>query len=366
MIWEGGKNLISYKNGFINSIINEDEKLTWVEVNIDNVISKAVNYKDVTGEVNIGDKVVLNTTAVDLSLGTGGYHFIMYNHSNPSMDLKGQGHIMKLRYTPYQMKCLTAEEESSPYHHVFEDFKSLDKHIVIVATLHSMIAPISAMIKYMNKDIKINYIMTDGGALPIAFSKTVVDLKEKEILDKTITIGHAFGGDLECTNIYTGLIAAKEILKGDVTIISMGPGIVGTGTKYGFTGIEQGSIVDAVNNLGGKAVVAPRISFKDSRGRHRGLSHHSVTVLSEVSNTSSYLILPILEEDEKSDYLMKQIKESKIEDKHKLILEDGKEVSKALDKFNLQTSTMGRTINEDLEYFIALGAVGKYVAKMFN
>ena len=31
----------------------------------------------------------------------------------------------------------------------------------------------------------------------------------------------------------------------------MGPGIVGTGTKYGFSGIEQGYIIDAVNNLRG-------------------------------------------------------------------------------------------------------------------
>ena len=31
----------------------------------------------------------------------------------------------------------------------------------------------------------------------------------------------------------------------------MGPGIVGSGTKYGFTGIEQGYIIDVINNLGG-------------------------------------------------------------------------------------------------------------------
>ena len=80
-------------------------------------------------------------------------------------------------------------------------------------------------------------------------------------MNKTITVGHAFGGDLETINIYTGLIAAKEILKGDITIISMGPGIVGSGTKYGFTGMEQGYIVDAINNLGGLAVAVPRISF---------------------------------------------------------------------------------------------------------
>ena len=112
--------MISYTNGIVNAIISNDENLTWIEVNIGGKISKAVNYNELIGKVKIGDKVVLNTTAVNLSLGTGGYHFVMYNYSNPSVELKGPGHIMKMRYTPYQMKCLTAEEETSPYHSILK------------------------------------------------------------------------------------------------------------------------------------------------------------------------------------------------------------------------------------------------------
>ena len=223
--------MISYKIGIVDSIIKDDANITLFNVSIDNSIFKAINYKDFTGDIQLNDIVILNTTAVELSLGTGGYHFVIFNYRNKSKDLEGTGHIMKLRYTPLQLKCLVAEEEDSPYHNVFNEFKSLDNHICIVATLHSMIAPIIAMIKFINKDIKINYIMTDGGALPISFSNTIAELKNKGMIDNTITIGHAFGGDLECINIYTGLIAAKEILKGDVTIISMGPGIVGTDRK---------------------------------------------------------------------------------------------------------------------------------------
>ena len=81
--------------------------------------------------------------------------------------------------------------------------------------------------------------MTDGAALPIYLSKNVDTLKKKGLIDNTITIGSAFGGDYECINIYTALITAKEVLKADVVFVSMGPGIAGTGTKYGFTGIEQ-------------------------------------------------------------------------------------------------------------------------------
>ncbi|WP_313756464.1 DUF3866 family protein [Tissierella sp.] len=356
--------MIGYKNGTVSSIISDGEHLAIVNVNVEGKMYKAANYKDFTGDIKLDDEVVLNTTAVDLSLGTGGYHFVMYNYRNKSMELKGSGHIMKLRYTPYQMKCLAAEEEDSPYHNLFNEFKSLENHIFIVATLHSMLAPISAMIKYINKDIKINYIMTDGGALPLYFSNTVAELKNKKILDNTITIGHAFGGDLECINIYTGLIAAKEILKGDVTIISMGPGIVGSGTKYGFTGIEQGYIVDAINNLEGMAISVPRISFKDKRNRHYGISHHTITTLSQITNTKSNLILPYLEK-EKEDYIIAQIENSKIKEKHNIIFEYGEEIIMAMEKFELKTTSMGRSIKDDRDYFISLGAAGNYVANLF-
>ncbi|MCQ4921660.1 DUF3866 family protein [Tissierella carlieri] len=356
--------MISYKNGIVISVISENEHLAIISVNVEDYTYNAVNYKDFTGDVKVGDEVVLNTTAVDLSLGTGGYHFVIYNYRNRSMELKGPGHIMKLRYTPYQMKCLAAEEEASPYHDLFNEFKSLDNHIFVVATLHSMIAPIMAMIKYLNKEAKINYIMTDGGALPLHFSNTVIELKNKKILDNTITVGHAFGGDLECINIYTGLIAAKEILKGNVTIISMGPGIVGSGTKYGFTGMEQGYIIDAINNLGGLAISVPRISFKDKRERHCGISHHTITTLSQITNTKSNLILPYLEED-KQNYIMRQIEESGIKKKHNIIFEDGEEIIKVMNEFNLKTTSMGRTIEDDIDYFTSLGAVGKYAANLF-
>lgn len=355
-------NLISYTKGTAISIIEDSNNITEIEVNIDDKIFKAINYKDLTGEINLGDIVILNTTAMDLSLGTGGYHFVIYNYSNESFNAKDLGHIMKLRYTPFQIKCLAAEEEDSIYHNIFQEFKSLDKHVFIVASLHSMIAPIAAMIKYINNNIIINYIMTDAASLPLYFSKTIKELKDKKLLNKTITIGNAFGGDLECINIYTGLIAAKEILKGDITIISMGPGIVGSGTKYGFTGIEQGYIIDAINNLGGKAIAVPRISFKDSRKRHYGISHHTITVLSEITRTRSYLILPCLDQ-EKTKYIKEQIKDFKIDSKHNIIFDNGNRINLAMDHYNLKTTTMGRTILEDLDYFKALGAVGSYLVK---
>ena len=356
--------LLSYRKGKVVEIEEHQENITFLKVSIDGQTSRAINYDQITGKVKVGDMVIVNTTAVELSLGTGGFHFVIFNYSNEFKELEGEGHIMKLRYTPLQIKCLAAEEENSQYHDVFNNFKSLENHNFIVGTLHSMLAPITSMLKWKNRNININYIMTDGGSLPIYFSNTVRVLKEKGLIDKTITIGHAFGGDLECVNIYTGLIAAKEILKGDVTIITMGPGIVGTGTKYGFSGIEQGQIIDAINTLGGNPIIVPRISFSDTRDRHIGISHHTRTVLAEIAKTTGKIVIPILDKT-KSQIIDEQIKILKLDEKFDIVYENGEEVIEAMNHFDLNTTTMGRSYQEDKEFFLTLGAVGSYVAKKF-
>lgn len=357
--------MLSYNQVKVVDILEENKNVTWIKIELNNELAKAINYNNLTGPIKVGDSVIINTTAVELSLGTGGIHFIMFNYSNKTKSLQGEGHIMKLRYTPQQIRCLVAEEEESPYHEVFQDFKSLDNHIFVVGSLHSMLAPIVAILKYYNEDIKINYIMTDGGSLPIDFSKTVRNLKEKNLIEKTITIGNAFGGDLESTNIYTGLIASKEILNGDVTIITMGPGIAGTGTKYGFSGIEQGQIIDAINTLEGNPIIVPRISFNDRRERHRGISHHTKTILSEISKTRGTVIMPLIDKY-KLDILKEQIRNLNIDKKHSIIYEDGKDILEAMNYFDLNITTMGRGYEEDMEFFLTLGAVGRYVYKLLK
>lgn len=99
------------------------------------------------------------------------------------------------------------------------------------------------------------------------------------------------GGDLESVNIYSGLIAAYQVLKAEIIIVTMGPGIVGTGTKWGTTAVEQGEIINAVNVLGGQPIAVPRISFADPRPRHQGVSHHTITALGQVALRESIIAL---------------------------------------------------------------------------
>ena len=357
--------MISKKLGIVESIIDQNEELEDIRVNINGEIQRAYNYPKITGNIKLGDEVLLNTTAVELSLGTGGYHFVIANLNNLESNFTKGGHIMKLRYTPLQVKVDSVEEQESKYHKNIEEFSSLNNMPVVVGSLHSMLTPFVASYKRLNPNKKLVYIMTDGAALPIYLSKNVDTLKKKGLIDETITIGSAFGGDYECINIYTALITAKEVLNADAVFVSMGPGIAGTGTKYGFTGIEQGPILDAVKKLGGIPISIPRVSFADQRDRHKGISHHSMTVLKEIVNVEVNIPICIYN-DEKLNYIKEQIKYNELDLKHNVVYIKNENSKDDIEYFGLKVRSMGRNFDQDKEFFEAASTAAYYLVEVCN
>ncbi len=353
--------MIEIKRGTITRELFTREGIKGFLVQTEAGEEKCIVYPDLTGDIKPGDEVLLNTTAVSLNLGTGGYHYVISSLNSTGKEMLPGGHIMKMRYTPLQIKTLSVEEEDSPHHREMLEADSLDNIPVLVATLHSMIAPLCLYLK--QQGFQLAYVMTDGAALPIAFSQTVAYLKQHGILAGTVTTGHAFGGDLEAVNIYSGLLAARKVLQADIIIVSMGPGIVGTGTRWGFTGIEQGQILNAVHSLGGIPVAVPRISFADSRARHRGISHHSLTVLERVCMVQAVVPLPDLSGD-KMEYILNQLQAHNLIDKHKICLQDNPEILNILRNSGLKHSTMGRGIEQEQEFFLALGAAAQAAEKL--
>ncbi|MEW5707138.1 MAG: DUF3866 family protein [Actinomycetota bacterium] len=324
---------------------------------------KAICYEALTGEIKRGDVVIINTTAVDLGLGTGGWHFILFNLSKKEIVSQSDGHIMKLRYTPLQIKCLAVEEEKSPYHELLKDATDIAGMPVIVGSLHSQLPAAAIVLKELVPDASIAYIMTDGAALPIAFSEHVARMVEDGIINETVTVGHAFGGSIEAVNIFSGLAAAKHAAKADVAIVCMGPGIVGSNTRLGFTGIEQGQIINAVNGLKGRPVAIPRISFADTRLRHQGLSHHTLTSLSIAAVSRCTVTIPKMDKS-KEDIVYGQIRDSGLDKIHDIVKIDAAITLEAIKKKGILPTTMGRTVDQDPEFFMAAGAAGIYTANM--
>ncbi|MDI6618127.1 MAG: DUF3866 family protein [Clostridiales bacterium] len=358
--------MIRIRKGIVMDIIYEDDSIALARVCYDGTIHKAVNYNLLSGRINKGDVVYINTTAGYLHLGTGGYDFIIINESSRKIiEITEPGHIMKLRYTPYQVNCMCTSEQQSKYHEMIKGFKSLDNMIVISGELHSMLAPAACTLKFLNSDMRIIYIMTDGGCLEAGFSHTVRELKDKKIISYAVTYGNALGGDAEAVNIFDALAIAKEVFHGDAAIVTMGPGSVGTGTKYGFSGIEQGSIIDCVNKLNGISVFIPRISFKDKRKRHFGISHHTITVLKDVCCTSAHVVFPILEQ-EYMEYILSQIKDAELCRYHLIEYIKSDIVFDALKFYNMNPTTMGRSIKEDKEFFMSCGAAPVFASYLLN
>jgi hypothetical protein len=235
--------------------------------------SRAYVLTQLTGQVAVGDEVVVNTTAVELGLGTGGWHVVHWNLSRRELLQPGPGHIMKVRYTSSQADTGAAEEHLEPDH----ELPSLGGVPVLVGSLHSQLGVAVAVVRHLRPATRIGYVMTDGAALPIALSDLVAELDHRGWLVGTITAGHAFGGDLEAVGVPSALQLAVEQLGCDVIVVAMGPGVVGTGRLLGTTAIEAASVAATAARLGGTPVLVARASSADARERHRGLSHHTRT-----------------------------------------------------------------------------------------
>ncbi|MEB3102746.1 DUF3866 family protein [Ferviditalea candida] len=389
--------MIYWDTGTVVAIVSSRESVQELEIAMrggSGAKARAIHYTDAFGPVGLGDTVVLNTTAVQLDLGTGGRHFVLsvlrpLHGSEVAAEeaaaLKARtieerkGHLMKLRYTPLQRSVLAAEEQASPHHGLFQDSFDLEGMPVLIGELHSMLPAAVCWLRHAHavgadggsddahggkKPLRIVYIMSDGGALPIAYSRHVSSMRERGWLAGTVTFGHAYGGDVEAINKFTALIAAKRVLKADVAIVAMGPGIAGTGTPLGHTGVEVGELVNAAAALGGKPVVMPRISFAESRDRHRGISHHLLHSLSLIALREAALPLPDSLNGHHKQLIREQLESSGLHQKHRIVWVrniNRQEIARSQESYPLPVTTMGRGLAEDPGFFLGVCSAAQYV-----
>lgn len=346
--------------GKVMEILEEREGIAVLGVEADGVMRRAWNIQSLSGRVEVGDRVFLNTTAVELGLGTGGLDVVVANLRHRSLEEPEGGRIIKLRYTPHQLAVNPVEAQENPAHRVLRNVDRIDGLTVIAGGLHSQLAPVCVTAKAIEPDIRIAYIMTDGAALPIGVSNLVRDLKEKGLLDVTITAGNAFGGDLEAVNIYSALATAKAVAGADLTVMLMGPGIVGTATQLGHTGLEQGELVNAVSALGGHAVAIPRIFFADVRRRHHGVSHHTRMALGRIALARCTVVVAAMR-GARAEIVAGQLDDAGIFARHDVVVMENEVTLKALRDTGIRVTTMGRTPEQEPEYFATAGASALWV-----
>lgn len=319
---------------------------------------------DLVGVVAVGEELRIDCSALAKSLGTGGYATTLAKQVLPPDTLPAIGHVMKARYTPHQHMVLALEEPDSPYRNRLEGVDDLLRMPVVVADLHSALTPILTVFKAVLPQARVAYIHDDSAALPVAFSQTVAQLRARDLLTATISAGQSFGGDYEAVSIPSALVAAHTVVNADLCIVAPGPGVMGTGTKWGFSGTASAFALHAAHSLRAVPIAAVRASSADPRPAHRGISHHSLSVLNGLMHCS--VTVADLDLDPTfanrlgiDDEVVHRLSHQRARlSGHYLVPAPGPEVWQYLRDAPIPLSTMGRDLTADPLAFLMAGAGG--------
>jgi hypothetical protein len=261
---------LSLRRGTVTAIVAEHTELMRLEIDG----SPCIAYPHITGPVELGDEVLVNVQARELELGSGGFDIVYANITRGiGLDPEPGAHVMSLPYTPLQQAASHIEEEGPLA-------ESLGGLPVVCCTLHSQVAPVCAALA----GLRVLYVQVGGGALPISLSDTVRLLRDRGLIEVSVAAAPCLDGDVQAVNVYSAL-AWCAAHGAEVVVCSIGPGIVGTATFLGHGAIAAVEAANAAVALGGRAVLAPRVSGADKRPRHRGLSHHTEAVLQLCAQT---------------------------------------------------------------------------------
>lgn len=333
----------------------------------DGAEARALAYPALVGDPQPGDRVLLNVTTLELGLGTGGYAMVVALPDRlPPDPATGSGHMVKARYTPLQTVVLGVDEQESEHHAALRDADDLAGMPIVVADLHSALPAVLAGLRADAPEARVAYVATDGGALPLWFSRTVDGLREAGWLVGTVTAGQAYGGDLEAVTLHTGLLAARLVLRADVTVVAQGPGNLGTGTRWGFSGVACGEAVNAAAVLGGRPVAALRVSGADARERHRGVSHHSLTAYGRVALAPADVAVPALDGPLAELGALVRAQSAPLTPPHRLVEVGLAGLREALTQSPVGLSTMGRGLADDPAAFLASAAAGRLAAALLT
>ncbi|MGB2710899.1 MAG: DUF3866 family protein [Conexibacter sp.] len=316
--------------------------VAWQELEVDVAGERRAARADVglVGPCEVGDELVVNVEAKELALGSGGFDVV---YANLSRGLDGAGapaaHVMKLNYSPLQHAVLPVEGE--------ELSVPLGRPVAVFQ-LHGQLAPLAWALAQARPGIKAGYVQTAGGALPGALSETVRELRGRNLLVDHVTAGPCYGGEREAITTAGAIHDGLAVRAWDAALVGPGPGILGSGSALGHGGIVALDSAHAALALGCPTVLAARMSEGDPRARHRGLSHHTRTVLQLLLAPVTVALPP---GEAAFDAGRHEVRELEVD-------LDGYRAS------GLPAHTMGRELEEDRLFFAAALAAGAALGEL--
>ena len=150
---------------------------------------------------------------------------------------------------------------------------------VLVLPLHGHLAPAAWAAAQAAPGLKVGYVQTGGGALPGSLSRDVAELRERGLLCGHITAAPTYGGEHEALSVAGALDAAAQQARLGRGDRRPGPGDHRLGDaprprRHGRAGQRPRRAGARPPDL----ALAPPLRA-DPRERHRGVSHHTLTVM---------------------------------------------------------------------------------------
>lgn len=338
---------LSLRRGTVASVERDGAEIE-LTVQLEGERRPAVAYRSLTGEVAPGDDVVVNTAALDLGLGSGGFDVVHVNLTRGLGAPPERGDAFKLNYTSLQHAIAAVEGAAARAGRGAPAGLPLDRPVAVLA-LHGQLDPVAWAAAQARPGTRLGYVQTCGGALPGPHSRAVRELRRRGLLAGHITAGTAFGAEAEAITVAGAIHAGLTAHGWDAAVVGPGPGIVGSNSALGHGGLAALDSAHAALALGAPTVLVPRLSGGDPRPRHRGLSHHTAAVL-------ELLLRPV------DVAVPRELSERPAP----LARHRPRETETDLDGYRaagLSTRTMGRSIDEDPLFFRAGLAGGRVLAE---
>jgi hypothetical protein len=111
-------------------------------------------------------------------------------------------------------------------------------------------------------------------------------------------------------------------------------------------------------------VACLRLSAADRRSRHRGVSHHSLTVLGRLALARAAVAVPELADPELAALVDRQLAEAGVAGRHDLRRVATPDPAKLLAAWDLEVTSMGRGPEEDPVFFAAAAAAGTLAGQL--
>jgi len=343
--------------------------------------SEAYALTELCGPIRVGDELLVNTSAVDLGLGTGGAHVVHTNLTSPFAgrpELRGR--VMKARYLGEQLPVEAFEEAGGSPAAIsptsgdtaFDGAEADPAEIsdpgtwvpsppslrgvrVVFSVLHSHALALAATARAAVGEAP-GYVMTDGGALPFVLSDLAAACLERGVIVTAVSTGQAFGAPIEAVTVASGVTALVE--QGiDRIVVSPGLGHIGTASPLGFSALDLVGHAAVLDALGAATALAARASSVDERARHRGVSHHTraMAALAPVRTVVPTPTAPTADEAAGDAVWIEALGQQAVG-------MTPLPVADALARSGLSVTTMGRSLADDRYACSWLGAAAAWLA----